>query len=163
MIGWSPACTPDLCRSDFSAMAWFFVRDTYDALKARGMERPIGIVGTYVGGTADELWSSLDALSECLDPSQPVPSGDSGLWNGMVLSRLRRIWLALSPFLSITLSLTSTSLTTLSLSLSHFRTRMPHLCSRLLHLLLSVNAQTRFLSSQQVVPLLNMTVEGFIW
>eukprot|EP01046_Picozoa_sp_COSAG06_P079667 COSAG06_NODE_27071_length_602_cov_0.679920_1_plen_56_part_01 len=37
----------------------------------------------YWGGTADELWSSPDALAECLDPSQPVPATDSTLWYGM--------------------------------------------------------------------------------
>jgi hypothetical protein len=51
-----------------------------------------GLIGTYWGGTADELWSSPDALKECLDPTKPVPATDSSLFYGM-----------LSPFLRTTI------------------------------------------------------------
>ncbi len=39
---------------------------------------------SYWGGTADELWSSPDALKECTDPTAPLPAADSTLWNGMI-------------------------------------------------------------------------------
>ena len=55
-------------------MCYFFGRNLQATLKERiGKILPIGLIGTYYGGTADELWSSKDALSKCLDPTKPVP------------------------------------------------------------------------------------------
>lgn len=95
VVGWSQPCPPggtsgsNPCRVDFSNMCYFFGRNIQAALKAKsGNITPIGLIGTYVGGTPDELWSSPDALKKCLDPSAPVPSGDSNLWNGMVVPLL---------------------------------------------------------------------------
>ena len=85
--GWSSPCPPELggrCRVDFSAMCWFYGRNVQQYLRQQGRDVPIGLIGDYVGGTADELWSSPDALAECLDPKKPVPVTDSSLWNGML-------------------------------------------------------------------------------
>lgn len=86
--GWSTPC-PAIngtrrCRVDFSNICWFYGRDIYAALEQAGQARPIGLIGSYVGGTKDELWSSHDALKQCLDPSKPINPGFSELWNGMI-------------------------------------------------------------------------------
>lgn len=84
--GWSPPCTASgKCRVDFSNICWFFGRDTFVTLSALNKTRPIGLVGTYFGGTADELWSSPDALRKCLATRNLADSGkNSELWNGQV-------------------------------------------------------------------------------
>ena len=93
VVQWSKPCPTgeaSSCRVDFSNMCWFFGRNVQAALAQRAADaidgeiRPIGLIGTYVGGTADELWSSKDALRKCLDPNKPIPTKDSQLWNGMV-------------------------------------------------------------------------------
>jgi len=90
---WSAPCPAGgRCRVDFSSMCWFFGRNIYHTLKVQGKARPIGLIATYWGGTADELWSSPDALKQCLDPAKPVPSADSSLWFGMI-----------SPILNVTI------------------------------------------------------------
>ena len=92
-IGWSKPCPSgdfNSCRSDFSSMCYFFGRNLQATLKLKtGKILPIGLIGTYYGGTADELWSSKDALSECLDPQKPVPKIDSTLWNAMIFPILK--------------------------------------------------------------------------
>ena len=61
--GWTPPCIADgICRVDFSSMCYFFGRDIYDSLAKHDTPRPVGLIGTYWGGTADELWSSPEAL-----------------------------------------------------------------------------------------------------
>jgi sialate O-acetylesterase len=83
--GWTPPTTADgIDRVDFSSMCYFFGRNIQAQL-----DIPIGLIGTYWGGTADELWSSPDALDKCLDPSLPQPPGDSNLWYGMASPFLR--------------------------------------------------------------------------
>ena len=52
--GWSPPCptdgpSPGRCRVDFSSMCYFFGRNIFATLKAKGMARPIGLIGTYWG------------------------------------------------------------------------------------------------------------------
>jgi sialate O-acetylesterase len=91
--GWSRPCPLDgsPCRVDFSNMCYFFGRNIFHATSQHA-PRPIGLIGTYWGGTADELWSSPDALEKCLDPKEPVPSTYSSLWYGMI-----------SPFLNMTI------------------------------------------------------------
>lgn len=91
VVGWSQPCPPggtsgsNPCRVDFSNLCYFFGRNLQLAIKARtGKDVPVGLIGSYVGGTADELWSSPDALAKCLDPSKPVPAQDSELWFGMI-------------------------------------------------------------------------------
>ena len=91
VTGWSRPCPPNgtegtsPCRVDFSNVCYFFGRNIQAGLKiAQKKTVPIGLIGTYVGGTADELWSSPDALKKCLDPSKPIPATDSTLWNGMI-------------------------------------------------------------------------------
>eukprot|EP00039_Didymoeca_costata_P033210 m.41305 g.41305 ORF g.41305 m.41305 type:complete len:558 (-) comp9753_c0_seq1:77-1750(-) len=70
----------------FSAACQFFGRDLYDTLQP---PRPIGLIGTYVGGTPDQHWSSQDALDKCmnLNKSWEWPSNftDSVLWNGKLV------------------------------------------------------------------------------
>jgi sialate O-acetylesterase len=64
--GWSKPCfngTKESCRIDFSAVCYFFGRDLYDMVSPK---RPIGLIGSYVGGTPDEAWSSTDALEKCV-------------------------------------------------------------------------------------------------
>ena len=60
--GWTSPCTDGICRVDFSSMCYFFGRDIYDSLAKHDTPRPVGLIGTYWGGTADELWSSPEAL-----------------------------------------------------------------------------------------------------
>ena len=54
--GWSEPC-PDVlhgrCRVDFSAMCYLYGRNLFELT---GRKVPIGLIGSYVGGTADELW-----------------------------------------------------------------------------------------------------------
>ena len=86
VVGWS---TPD-DRVDFSNVCWFYGRNMYAALEAAGAARPIGLIGVYRGGSADELWSSPDALSECLEPGAPLPDPmDSTLYYGMIAPLLQ--------------------------------------------------------------------------
>ena len=89
--GWTPPVTADgVRRVDFSSMCYFYGRNIYDSLaKHPGQARPIGLIGTYWGGTADELWSSPTALEKCLDPSKPPPKTDSSLWYGMLSPFMR--------------------------------------------------------------------------
>ena len=81
-----------VCRVDFSNVCYFFGRNIFATLSQAGKARPVGLIGTYWGGTADELWSSPDALRKCLDPSKPIPAADSSLWYGMI-----------SPLLNVTI------------------------------------------------------------
>eukprot|EP00937_MAST-01D_sp_MAST-1D-sp2_P000996 g996.t1 len=92
--GWSPPCpfsnttNSTLCsRSGFSAVCWFFGRDTFDALPAAA-KRPIGLVESNVGGTPVEHWSSPAALARCRNPAGGRYHPDSVLWNGMIVPLL---------------------------------------------------------------------------
>ena len=40
------------------------------------------------GGTADELWSSREALAKCTDPENKTNAAWSGLWNGNIVPLL---------------------------------------------------------------------------
>lgn len=63
VVGWSQPCPGILngkCRADFSNICWFYGRNIQKQL-----DIPIGLIGTYVGGTQDEAWSSQDALKKC--------------------------------------------------------------------------------------------------
>lgn len=61
-IGWVP---PSVMGGQFSAACYFFGRDVFHYLNSTGQARPIGLIGSYVGGTPDEHWSSQDALDKC--------------------------------------------------------------------------------------------------
>jgi hypothetical protein len=87
VAGWSKPC-PDnsakTCRIDFSSLCYFFGRDLFEMLEPK---RPIGLIGSYVGGTPDEAWTGEDALKKCLDPHSPRPpqqTNYSALWNSMI-------------------------------------------------------------------------------
>ena len=53
VVGHWAVCAPDVCNN-FSAVAYFFARDLRTKLK-----RPVGIIGSYVGGTPASSWISL--------------------------------------------------------------------------------------------------------
>ena len=77
------------CRVDFSSLCYFYGRDIYEMLTPK---RPIGLIGSYVGGTPDEAWSSPDALAKCLNPVGPPPpqkTAYSSLWNSMIVPLTR--------------------------------------------------------------------------
>jgi hypothetical protein len=90
-VGWSKPCPDDTvasCRSDFSNVCYFYGRNIHHLLQAKkGEGVPVGLIGTYWGGTADELWSSPDALRKCLDPATGPTGKDGQLWNGMIVRR----------------------------------------------------------------------------
>ena len=51
-------CTPEnLRRSNFSAVGYFFGKEISDARKL-----PVGLIGTYWGGTPAQAWTSVEAL-----------------------------------------------------------------------------------------------------
>ena len=92
--GWSPPCpfsnatNGTVCsRWGFSAVCWFFGRDTFDALPAAA-KRPIGLIESNVGGTPVEHWSSPAALARCRNPAGGRYHPDSVLWNGMIVPLL---------------------------------------------------------------------------
>lgn len=49
----------------FSAVCWFYLRDTFLANQAQGEEVPLGGVVQNYGGTSIQWWSSAEALSQC--------------------------------------------------------------------------------------------------
>jgi sialate O-acetylesterase len=57
-------CSPESVL-DFSAVAFFFGKDLQESLK-----RPVGLIGSYWGGTAVQSWTSLEALK-----SVPMTAG----------------------------------------------------------------------------------------
>jgi sialate O-acetylesterase len=66
--------------ADFSAVAYFFGRDLQKQLAV-----PVGLIGTYWGGTAAEQWTSKEALEanpELKDMTRP--QGASMLYNAML-------------------------------------------------------------------------------
>lgn len=72
---------------DFSVVAYFFGKQLNEKLR----DMPIGLIGSYWGGTAiepwmnDEVWkdSSLDELSKDLQPSW-APTANSSLYHAMI-------------------------------------------------------------------------------
>lgn len=84
--GWSRPCLEingvSTCRSDFSAMCFFFGRNIYTALKRLGRGRPIGLIEDAWSGSEDEPWSSKDALEACQPPGTVMKDG--AFWNGMI-------------------------------------------------------------------------------
>ena len=91
-------CSPDsrgIWRQDdqtFSAACWFFARDLYASLDP---PRPVGVMNNAVGGTADQLWSSPEAIDSCknLDKPWEWPSNysSSELWNALVVPLSRHV------------------------------------------------------------------------
>lgn len=63
--GPNPWHLPPDTSGHFSAACWFYGRDIFEYLNR---SRPIGLIGTYVGGTPDQSWSSQDALDKCKGP-----------------------------------------------------------------------------------------------
>jgi sialate O-acetylesterase len=57
---WTP-CTSETARG-FSAVGYFFGRNLHQHLNV-----PIGLIGTYWGGTVAETWTSQDALKDKMD------------------------------------------------------------------------------------------------
>jgi sialate O-acetylesterase len=80
-------CNPNSLPG-FSAVAYYFGRDINEARKV-----PVGLIGTYWGGSPAEAWMSQETLesnadykSEILEPYAKKPSGwkPSELYNGMI-------------------------------------------------------------------------------
>jgi sialate O-acetylesterase len=80
-------CTPDSVKS-FSAVAYYFGRKI-----SMETDVPIGLIGTYWGGTRGEAWVSQDALRDrpfyrpLMDykaPADQPQTGASSLFHGMV-------------------------------------------------------------------------------
>lgn len=65
----------------FSAACWYFGTRIYDALN---QSVPIGLVGTYWGGTRIEAWSSPAALASCNITVPPQENNVTVLFNAMV-------------------------------------------------------------------------------
>ena len=83
--GWGPPCNTSLpgtkgCRAKFSAVCWLFGKDLAANLVPK---RPLGLIESSFGGTADEDWSSPDALVKCGTRKSSV------LWYGMIYPLLR--------------------------------------------------------------------------
>ena len=66
----------------FSAVCWYFGKNTFNALDG---EVPIGLVGSFVGGTSVERWSSPDALAHC---NQTGVVDQSNLWDPYIVPLL---------------------------------------------------------------------------
>lgn len=76
---WTPATSSSIGLGDwsaFSAVAWFFGRDVFNAL---GGAVPLGLISDNWGGTHIESWSSPNALAACNHSG-----GGSDLWNAMI-------------------------------------------------------------------------------
>ena len=78
VVGHWAVCTPDVCNN-FSGVAYFFARE----LRAK-LKRPVGVIGSYVGGTPASSWISLSGLMKApaftkppRPSSSPVPCGSS--------------------------------------------------------------------------------------
>jgi sialate O-acetylesterase len=83
----SPASVGGPSFGYFSAVCWFFGRDTHDAL---GGKVPVGLVSDNWGGTPVSAWMSNSSLQECL-PESPPPYANpppavlnSTLYNAMI-------------------------------------------------------------------------------
>ena len=48
--------------SPFSAVCWYFGKDVFESL---GGKVPVGLIGSFVGGTSVERWSGPDAVAKC--------------------------------------------------------------------------------------------------
>ena len=77
---------PSETNGDFSAVCWFYARDLYTSLSPK---RPIGVMLSAVGGTANEMWSSPKVLNDHCTESHRPSFDDSTLWNAMIVPLLR--------------------------------------------------------------------------
>jgi len=79
-------CSPETAK-DFSAVAYYFGQD----LRKR-FDRPVGLIGTYWGGTPSEAWTHRDKLANTpglahilgYDRKANDPWYPGGLFNGMI-------------------------------------------------------------------------------
>ena len=54
----------------------------------------MGLIGAYVGGTADQLWQSPDAIKSRMGPNKwnwPANYKASFLWNAFIVPLLRTV------------------------------------------------------------------------
>lgn len=71
--------------SGFSAVCWFAVRYTYDALRASGEEGlGVGMLHSALGGTPIQAWMSSAAAAACPLAQPPMYPTYSGLYNAMI-------------------------------------------------------------------------------
>ena len=69
----------------FSAVCWFAVRDTYNALKAAGEgEVPMGMIHSALGGTPIQLWQNEVGAAACPLAQPPIYPTFSRLYNAMI-------------------------------------------------------------------------------
>lgn len=66
-------CTPETAAA-FSAVGYYFGRDLRSALK-----RPVGMIGTYWGGTPAEAWTSLSGLKRDPELKSLADEGDKNV------------------------------------------------------------------------------------
>ncbi|OQV19868.1 Sialate O-acetylesterase [Hypsibius exemplaris] len=76
--------SPDaVTLKEFSAVCWAFGRRLQEKLHI-----PIGLIGSYYGGTPIRAWSDPGVISHCNKSTKPFKSrsntADSGLWNAMI-------------------------------------------------------------------------------
>jgi sialate O-acetylesterase len=69
------ACEPETAKN-FSAVAYYFARDLQ---AARGV--PVGLIGTYWGGSPAEAWMSADALARNASYRQDITEHYARIWN----------------------------------------------------------------------------------
>jgi sialate O-acetylesterase len=82
---------PSQMGGQFSATCWFYGRDIYSK---QAVPRPVGLIGAYVGGTADQLWQSQDAIDKCKGTNKwnwPSNYKSSYLWNEFIVPLLRTV------------------------------------------------------------------------
>ena len=69
----------------FSAVCWFAVRDTYNALKAAGEgDVPMGMIHSALGGTPIQQWQNDVGAAACPPAQPPMYPTFSGLYNAMI-------------------------------------------------------------------------------
>lgn len=83
-LRWARAAPDTICGGDFdytSAVGYFFARDLFAALNAKGgaPAMPVGLIVTSVPGTAIEAWAAPSVLAACNDTA-----ANSQLYNGMI-------------------------------------------------------------------------------
>jgi hypothetical protein len=96
VAGWQEPAEESVTQ--FSAACWYFAQELTDmAVKNNESVVPLGLIGTYWGGTMIEMWMKNDTVSECKNASgasavyQRGDIHNGALYNGM-----------LCPFLNMT-------------------------------------------------------------
>jgi sialate O-acetylesterase len=75
VVGHWTVCTPDV-TNNFSAVAYFFGRE----LRAH-LQRPVGIIGSYVGGTPAQAWISESGLAKAPPFANEINTLTAAKWS----------------------------------------------------------------------------------